>query len=175
MFDYTLRFVKVRIRIYNFILSRFRCSLGNLFGTPFRHRTLVFLNEMDVAPLGACSSSIPSQRDCSKTLSSRPARADVRRGVSSLCEPMEKGQHPTSNRRSSYSAQDGHSFGACRTNCVQRGARLVYFVQTPLLCQTHDPTSLGRVATHSPDRWTAIVVDLNRLLTLDLKAPKVGG
>jgi hypothetical protein len=35
-------------------LSRFRCGLDDLLAMPFRHWTLVFLNEMDVAPLGAC-------------------------------------------------------------------------------------------------------------------------
>ena len=49
-------------------LSRFRCGLGDLFAMPFRHQTLVFLNEMDVAPLGACSGATSSQRDCSKTV-----------------------------------------------------------------------------------------------------------
>ena len=42
--------------------------------------------------------------------------------------------------------------GLVEQTTFSAGGPLVYFVQTPLLCRTHDPTSLGRVATHSPDR-----------------------
>ena len=74
----------------------------------------------------------------------------------------EKGQprHQNALSPTEFLRGPGRSFvldlGLVEQTTFSAGARLVYFVQTPLLCQVHDPTSLGRVATHSPDRWTDI-------------------
>ena len=70
----------------------------------------------------------------------------------------EKGQprHQNALSPTEFLRGPGRSFvldlGLVEQTTFSAGARLVYFVQTPLLCQMHDPTSLGRVATHSPDR-----------------------
>jgi hypothetical protein len=72
----------------------------------------------------------------------------------------EKGQprHRNALSPTEFLRGPGRSFvlhlGLVEQTTFSAGARLVYFVQTPLLCQTHNPTSLGRVATHSPDLAT---------------------
>ena len=99
-------------------LSCFRCGLDDLLAMPFRHRTLVFLNEMEVAPLGLLRISVVAARlfqnllalGQREPLSARGVRRE-KAALSSGCKSHPATAPAGSNRSSHGGNEMAEAFG----------------------------------------------------------------